>query len=152
MYPHEVAGLQYGGQLDFARIFGAYASQVQAMCSVDGVSLRCSGPGNNSTSDEADGHQASLVDERRKRRMISNRESARRSRLRKQRQLDELRLQVVHLRATNRRLLDDINQVMEERDRILQENVWLMEEASDLQKKLDDMQVERSSAASKSSR
>ncbi|KAG1364326.1 basic leucine zipper 43-like [Cocos nucifera] len=109
------------------------------MGSGDGVPLPCPGPGNTSTSDEADERQPSLVDERRR---ISNRESARRSRIRKRRHLDELWSQVVHLRATNRRLIDELNHVMEERDRILCENARLRQEASDLRKKLNYRQAE----------
>ncbi|MCI25532.1 BZIP transcription factor, partial [Trifolium medium] len=64
--------------------------------------------------------------------MISNRESARRSRMRKQKQLDELWSQVVWLRNENHQLLDKLNNFSETHDRVVQENVQLKEEASEL--------------------
>ncbi|GLT30816.1 hypothetical protein SLA2020_056010 [Shorea laevis] len=94
---------------------------------------------NNSTSDEAEEQQLSLINERKQRRMISNRESARRSRMRKQRHLDELWSQVVWLRNENHQLIDKLNHVSECHDRVLQENVQLKEEASELRQMLSDM-------------
>ena len=95
----------------------------------------------NSTSDEADEQQQSLINERKHRRMISNRESARRSRMRKQKHLDELWSQVVWLRNENHQLLDKLNHVSDSHDRVLQENVQLREEASELRQMLCDMQL-----------
>lgn len=95
---------------------------------------------NSSTSDEADEQQLSIIDERKQRRMISNRESARRSRMRKQKHLDELWSQVVRLRTENHNLIDKLNHVSECHDRVLQENVRLKEEASDLRRMLTDLQ------------
>ncbi|KAL8549300.1 hypothetical protein ACS0TY_008234 [Phlomoides rotata] len=89
----------------------------------------------NSTSDEAEG----IIKERKQRRMISNRESARRSRLRKQRQLDELWSQVVRLRADNLNLIEKLNQLSESHDRVVQENCELKEQTSDLRKMLTDL-------------
>ncbi|OAY31205.1 basic leucine zipper 43 [Manihot esculenta] len=96
---------------------------------------------NNSTSDEAEENQVSIIDERKQRRMISNRESARRSRMRKQKHLDELWSQVVRLRTENHNLIDKLNHVSECHDRVLQENARLKEEASDLRQMLTDLQI-----------
>ncbi|KAK9107202.1 hypothetical protein Syun_023213 [Stephania yunnanensis] len=94
----------------------------------------------NSTSDEADEHQQSIIDERRQRRMISNRESARRSRMRKQKHLDELWSQVVRLRSENRQLIDKLNHASDSHEQVLQENGRLREEASELRQMLNDLQ------------
>ncbi|CAN4121981.1 unnamed protein product [Withania somnifera] len=94
----------------------------------------------NSTSDEADEQQLRIIDERRQRRMISNRESARRSRIRKQRHLDELWSQVIRLRTENHNLIDKLNHVSECHEKALQENAQLKEEASDLRQILTDLQ------------
>lgn len=101
----------------------------------------CSMSNNSSTSDEAEEHQLSIIDERKQRRMISNRESARRSRMRKQKHLDELWSQVLRLRTENHNLLDKLNRVSESHDRVLQENAKLKEEASDLRQMLTDLQI-----------
>ncbi|KAK4417544.1 Basic leucine zipper 43 [Sesamum alatum] len=95
----------------------------------------------NSTSDEADEQQLSIINERKQRRMISNRESARRSRMRKQKHLDELWSQVVWLRNENHQLIDKLNHVSERHDQVLQENAQLKEEASELRQMLTEMQL-----------
>ncbi|XP_054776126.1 basic leucine zipper 43-like [Prosopis cineraria] len=95
----------------------------------------------SSTSDEAEEKQTSMIDERKQRRMISNRESARRSRMRKQRHIDELWSQVVRLRTENHNLVHRLNHVSESHDRVLQENAKLREEASDLRQMVADLQI-----------
>ncbi|GMI73937.1 basic leucine-zipper 42 [Hibiscus trionum] len=95
----------------------------------------------NSTSDEADEQQLCVINERKQRRMISNRESARRSRMRKQRHLDELWSQVVWLRNENHQLIDKLNHVSESHDKAVQENAQLKEEASQLRQLLSDMRL-----------
>lgn len=96
----------------------------------------------NSTSDESEEQQHRIIDERKQRRMISNRESARRSRMRKQRHLDELWFQVLRLRTENHNLINKLNQVSESHGKIVQENIQLKEEASDLRRLLTDIQLD----------
>ncbi|CAL1381234.1 unnamed protein product [Linum trigynum] len=97
--------------------------------------------GSSSTSDEADEQQTRIVDERKQRRMISNRESARRSRMRKQRHLDELWSQVLRLRTDNHSLLDKLNHVTDCHDRALEEIDRLKQEASALRQMLTDLPI-----------
>ncbi|XP_071730994.1 basic leucine zipper 43-like [Rutidosis leptorrhynchoides] len=97
--------------------------------------------GSNSTSDEADEQQMSLINERKHRRMISNRESARRSRMRKQKHLDELRSQVTWLRNENHQLIDKLNNFLETHDCAVRENAQLKEEVSGLRQMVADMQL-----------
>ncbi|KAL8038490.1 hypothetical protein ABFS82_11G094300 [Erythranthe guttata] len=94
----------------------------------------------NSTSDEAE-EQISIINERKQRRMISNRESARRSRMRKQKHLDELWSQVVWLRNENHQLIDKLNHVSESHDRVVQENAQLKEETLELRQMISGMQI-----------
>ncbi|KAE8657395.1 chaperonin 60 subunit beta 4 [Hibiscus syriacus] len=88
-----------------------------------------------STSDEAD------ADERRQRRMISNRESARRSRMRKQKYLDELWSRVIRLRNENRTITDKLNHVSECHDQVVRDNARLKEEASELRRMAIDVGI-----------
>lgn len=90
----------------------------------------------SSNSTTADEKEASLINERKRRRMISNRESARRSRIRKQRQLDELWSQVVWLRNENCQLVDRLNDASENQNRLAEENAQLKEEVSELRQML----------------
>ncbi|CAH8271220.1 unnamed protein product [Arabidopsis lyrata] len=87
---------------------------------------------NNSTTSDDATEGIFVINERKQRRMVSNRESARRSRMRKQRHLDELLSQVAWLRSENHQLLDKLNQVSDNNDRVIQENLSLKEENLEL--------------------
>ncbi|KAL5789561.1 hypothetical protein ACOSQ2_004449 [Xanthoceras sorbifolium] len=63
----------------------------------------------NSTSNEGDEEQLSLINEKKQERMTSDKQAARRSRMRKQKHLDELWSQVISLRNENHQLTDTLN-------------------------------------------
>ncbi|XVF54508.1 hypothetical protein PTKIN_Ptkin05aG0185900 [Pterospermum kingtungense] len=98
-----------------------------------------------STKDEAKEYQPSISDDKRLRRMISNRESARRSQMRKKKQIEELQLQVDQLRQ------------LTSNHEILQKNAQLKEKASTIHlaladifrplKNLEDASLEHKSAS-----
>lgn len=94
----------------------------------------------NSASDEAEEQQHVMVDERRQRRMLSNRESARRSRMRKQKHLDELRAQVAHMRNENRQILSSFDILTQRYSQALEENRILKNQAMELSQQLHQLQ------------
>ncbi|XP_071713153.1 basic leucine zipper 43-like [Rutidosis leptorrhynchoides] len=115
--------------------------QLQMNPNVQDFNLQSIYFGNNSTSDEADEQQMSLINERKHRRMISNRESARRSRMRKQKHLDELWSQLMWLSNENHQLIDKLNNFSETHDRVVHENTQLKEEVSGLRKMVTDLKL-----------
>ncbi|KAK9059990.1 hypothetical protein SSX86_020694 [Deinandra increscens subsp. villosa] len=99
---------------------------------------------NSSTSDETDeasGHMI-IINERKHRRMISNRESAKRSRVRKQRQLDELCAQVLWLRDENHGLMVKLNRFLESHEKVVRENDELKKESLELKKLVSEAQLD----------
>ncbi|XP_058081318.1 basic leucine zipper 4-like [Magnolia sinica] len=94
--------------------------------------------GSNSGSDEAN-RVPSPADERKRRRMISNRESARRSRMRKQRHLEDLRNQVNRLRAENREASNRLGLVLHHYHAFRRENDRLLAESAGLRQRLLDI-------------
>ncbi|KAL9391868.1 hypothetical protein Peur_015788 [Populus x canadensis] len=159
MQPNEIAGLHYlvppnsspysahfsmtqdNSQMFQFNQFTNQSYNFQIPPQLQEFSLQASCMSSHSTSDEADEQQLSLINERKQRRMISNRESARRSRMRKQKHLDELWSQVVWLRNENHQLVDKVNRVSECHEQVVQENNQLKEEISELRQVLTDMQL-----------
>ncbi|KAJ6420287.1 hypothetical protein OIU84_030242 [Salix udensis] len=80
-----------------------------------------------------------VIDERKRRRMISNRESARRSRMRKQKHAENLRNQVNWLRSENLELRNRLRSVLYRCHSVRTENDWLRSEHSMLRKKLSEI-------------
>jgi hypothetical protein len=93
-------------------------------------------PGGTSTTDNIKSRRSN--DERKRRRLASNRESAKRSRVRKQGRLGELSAQASELRSTNQRLLVELNHAVAKHASIVRENAELREEACDLRKRLGE--------------
>ncbi|KAK8606920.1 hypothetical protein V6N13_052672 [Hibiscus sabdariffa] len=93
----------------------------------------------NSGLDESN-QTVSIIDERKRRRMISNRESARRSRMRKQRHLENLRNQANRLRFENRQLTNRLGFVLYHCHRVRTDNDRLQSEHSMLRQQLSDIQ------------
>lgn len=115
---------------------GRFIRQDSAASSSHSAQTVCS-----SASDEAEEQeQHIIIDERRQRRMLSNRESARRSRMRKQKHLDELRAQVAHMRAENRQILSSFDILNQRYSRVLEENRLLKTQTMELSQQLHQLQ------------
>ena len=77
-----------------------------------------------------------LMDQRKRKRMISNRESARRSRMRKQKHLDDLMAQAAQLRKENNQIITSMNVTTQHYLNIEAENSVLRAQFNELSNRL----------------
>ncbi|GAU35946.1 hypothetical protein TSUD_394940 [Trifolium subterraneum] len=80
-----------------------------------------------------------LMDQRKRKRMISNRESARRSRMRKQKHLDDLVSQVAKLRKENQEMLTSVNITTQQCLSVEAENSVLKAQMNELSNRLESL-------------
>ncbi|KAI3959065.1 hypothetical protein MKX01_023741 [Papaver californicum] len=91
------------------------------------------------TGSEGDVHQHVEMDQRKRKRMLSNRESARRSRMRKQKHLDELMDQVTQIRKENNQILTSVNLTTQHYLNIESENSILRAQMEELNNRLHSL-------------
>lgn len=80
-----------------------------------------------------------LMDQRKRKRMISNRESAKRSRMRKQKHLDDLASQVAQLRNENHQILTTLNHTTQRYLTLEAENSVLRAQVGELSHRLESL-------------
>ncbi|BAT77506.1 bZIP transcription factor 11-like [Vigna umbellata] len=80
-----------------------------------------------------------VMDERKRKRMISNRESARRSRMRKQKHLDDLASLVTQLRSENHQILTSVTLTTQKYLAVEAENSVLRAQVSELSHRLESL-------------
>lgn len=99
------------------------------------MTMACSSGTSSGTSSELQG----LMDQRKRKRMISNRESARRSRMRKQKHLDDLASQVTQLRNENHQILTSVNLTTQKYLAVEAENSVLRAQVNELSHWLESL-------------
>ncbi|KAL3843435.1 hypothetical protein ACJIZ3_000838 [Penstemon smallii] len=105
------------------------------MDSSTGTSSNSSGLQNSGS----EGDLQQLMDQRKRKRMISNRESARRSRERKQKHLDDLMAQVAQLRKENQQILNGLNVTSQHYVSVEADNAILRAQAAELTHRLHSL-------------
>ncbi|KAF5745734.1 Ocs element-binding factor 1 [Tripterygium wilfordii] len=98
-----------------------------------------SGTSSGSSLIQNSGSEENLQALRKRKRMISNRESARRSRMRKQKHLDELTVQVAELEKQNHHVLTSINISTQHYLNVEAENSVLRAQAGELSNRLQSL-------------
>ncbi|KAK4351941.1 hypothetical protein RND71_027459 [Anisodus tanguticus] len=93
----------------------------------------------NSGSSEEDLQVLMVVNERKRKRMQSNRESARRSRMRKQKHIDDLIGQVTQLKKENSNILSSINITTQQYANVEAENSVLRAQMMELSQRLQSL-------------
>ncbi|KAL3538993.1 hypothetical protein ACH5RR_002359 [Cinchona calisaya] len=98
-----------------------------------------SGTTSGSSGLQNSGSEEDLMDQRKRKRMISNRESARRSRMRKQKHLDDLMAQVAHLRKENNQIITTMNVTTQQYLNVEAENSVLRAQVAELSHRLQSL-------------
>lgn len=99
----------------------------------------CSGSSTQLQNSGSEEDLQAMMDQRKRKRMISNRESARRSRMRKQKHLDDLVSQVAQLRKENQQILTSVNITTQQYLSVEAENSVLRAQVGELSHRLDSL-------------
>ena len=94
----------------------------------------------SSSSSEGDERYA-MVDEKKRKRMISNRESARRSRMRREQHIKDLNCQITYFKTKNCEIAQKINSITKQSIDVELENQVLMRMGDELRKKLESLEI-----------
>ncbi|RWV93086.1 hypothetical protein BHE74_00016501 [Ensete ventricosum] len=94
-------------------------------------------PIRRASSSEGDSQPA--IDERKRKRMLSNRESARRSRMKKQQHLNDLMNQMAHIKIQNSRIAEQIHLVTQQYIKVESDNAVLRAQLSELAERLQSV-------------
>ncbi|GMI74502.1 basic leucine-zipper 44 [Hibiscus trionum] len=95
--------------------------------------------GSLTTNSGSDGDLQTLMNERKRKRMVSNRESARRSRMRKQKHLDDLQAQITQLRNDSQQILNRVNITTQHYLNVEAENSVLRAQENELRHRLQSL-------------
>ncbi|XP_073314656.1 bZIP transcription factor 44-like [Primulina huaijiensis] len=87
----------------------------------------------------SEGDFVQVIDQKKRKRMESNRESARRSRMRKQKHLDDLSAQVAQIKKENKQILSDINTTTQHYLNVESENSVLRAQMLELSQRLHSL-------------
>ncbi|KAF0925027.1 hypothetical protein E2562_015335 [Oryza meyeriana var. granulata] len=109
------------------------------MASSSGSGSAVSAAAAGGSSSAAEEELRALMEQRRAKRMLSNRESARRSRMRKQRHLDDLTAQVAHLRRENAHVATALGLTTQSLLAVDAENAVLRTQAAELSARLHSL-------------
>ncbi|XP_057973942.1 bZIP transcription factor 44-like [Malania oleifera] len=114
---------------------GFTESEISALLSLFEPGL----PASPNSGSEVTNRAVCLTEERKRKRMLSNRESARRSRLRKKRHLENLTSQVNRLRLENQDLSNQLGLAARQLHLLQRNNDWLRSEYTALLQRLSDL-------------
>ncbi|CAD5196867.1 unnamed protein product [Musa acuminata subsp. malaccensis] len=87
----------------------------------------------------SEGDSQPVIDERKRKRMLSNRESARRSRMKKQQHLNDLMNQMAHIKIQNSQIAEQTDLVTQQYTKVESDNAVLRAQLSELMERLQSV-------------
>ncbi|URD81469.1 Ocs element-binding factor [Musa troglodytarum] len=87
----------------------------------------------------SEGDSQPVIDERKRKRMLSNRESARRSRMKKQQHLNDLMNQMAHIKIQNSQIAEQTDLMTQQYVKVESDNAVLRAQLSELTERLQSV-------------
>ncbi|KAL2464222.1 basic region/leucine zipper motif 53 [Forsythia ovata] len=88
-----------------------------------------------------DENRYALIDEKKQKRMISNRESARRSRMRRQQHIKDLKHEIMYFISKSNEMVQKINEITQRYTIVESENIILRVQKEELRRRLESVEM-----------